>query len=400
MKKLTIIGGGASAMMFAANIDSKKYQVTLCEKNKSLGRKFLLAASKGGLNITFNTSLDKLIEKYYPSEFMEKPLRTYSNSDLIEWFEKIKIKTFVGSSNRVFVDLKQKPIDILRKITRLIEDKNVTIKYGMEWIDWDKSGNLCFKNGEVLESDINIFALGGASWKATGSNGKWVKPFENKNVKTLPFRAANCAFSVNWQKEFITKHEGKPLKNISLQFKNQVENGELIITKFGLEGNAIYALSKLIQDELLHSETAIIHLDLKPTLTIDQVKTKYQTSNSKKVTDILKYDLNFDRTQIAFIKHFTDRDTFQNPKLICEVLKSLPIPIRSAGDIDKAITTLGGISLDELDYNFQLKKNPNNYAVGEMLDWFAPTGGYNLQGCFSMGYALAEYLNSKYKTHI
>jgi len=81
--------------------------------------------------------------------------------------------------------------------------------------------------------------------------------------------------------------------------------------------------------------------------------------------------------------------------LLSELIKSVPIVVHSADDIDKAISTLGGIDLSEVDGDFQLKKMPNNYAIGEMLDWYAPTGGYLLQGCFSMGYVLADHLNSQ-----
>jgi hypothetical protein len=62
--------------------------------------------------------------------------------------------------------------------------------------------------------------------------------------------------------------------------------------------------------------------------------------------------------------------------------------------LDRAISSLGGIALDEIDAHFHLKKIPHSYAIGEMLDWFAPTGGYLLQACFSMGFALAKHLNA------
>ena len=111
------------------------------------------------------------------------------------------------------------------------------------------------------------------------------------------------------------------------------------------------------------------------------------------MTDILKEDLNLDRTSIGLLKQFSDKDTFLNPDLLAETIKSVPVIIQSADELDKAISTLGGIALDEIDENFQYKKIPNSYAIGEMLDWYAPTGGYLLQGCFSMGFVLAKHLN-------
>lgn len=392
MKRLTIIGGGPAALMLAAQIDTKKYQVTLCERKKSVGRKFLVAG-EGGLNLTYNASVEELITQYFPSEFMDPIIRQFTNEDLINWFNDLGIATFIGSSNRVFSDLELKPIEVLNKIVDYISTKEITIQLDRKWLGWNEEGHLCFEELEDVASDIVVFALGGASWKVTGSDGGWTKAFEARGLRVLAFRAANCAFGVNWNKNFITTHEGKPLKNIALTYLNHCSKGELVISKFGLEGNAIYALSQKIQDALLTEESVVIHLDLKPTMTVDQIKAKYKRSRLSKVTDILKKDLNLDSTTIGLLKQFSNKNTFLNPDLLAETIKSIPLIIQSADELDKAISTLGGIALDEIDKNFQYKKIPNTYAIGEMLDWYAPTGGYLLQACFSMGFVLAKYLN-------
>tara|TARA_R110001583_G_scaffold123082_1_gene274424 strand:+ start:44027 stop:45217 length:1191 start_codon:yes stop_codon:yes gene_type:complete len=392
MKNLTIIGGGPAALMLAAQLDTEKYNVTLIEKKKTVGRKFLVAG-KGGLNLTYSSSVEELISQYFPSEFMAPIIRQFSNKDFINWLNSHDIATFIGSSNRVFSDLKLKPIEVLNKIVTYIATKKIKFQLDTTWLGWNEDGNLCFEKLENIDSDIVVFALGGASWKVTGSDGKWSKNFEERGVSVQPFRAANCAFEVDWNKSFIATHEGKPLKNISLSYNGHVSKGELVISKFGLEGNAIYALSQKIQEKLLTEKSTVIHLDLKPTMTVDQIKAKYNGSKLSKVTDILKKALNLDRTSIGLLKQFTDKDTFSNNELLAETIKSVPIIIKSSEALDKAISTLGGIALDEIDENFQCKKIPNSYAIGEMLDWYAPTGGYLLQGCFSMGFVLAKYLN-------
>jgi predicted flavoprotein YhiN len=96
---------------------------------------------------------------------------------------------------------------------------------------------------------------------------------------------------------------------------------------------------------------------------------------------------------MALIRSFISKEEFVNAKLLAEKIKNLPLIVTSVGPMDKAISTAGGISLNETDETFQLKKLPNHYVIGEMLDWDAPTGGYLLQGCFSMGYCLAKNLN-------
>ena len=392
MKNVTIIGGGPAALMLAAQIDTEKYQVTVCEKKKTVGRKFLVAG-EGGLNLTYNSTTEELINQYSPSEFMDPIIRQFTNEDLIHWLHHHEIPTFIGSSNRVFPDLDLKPIAVLNKIVEFIETKKIAFKLDTKWIGWNKEGDLIFEDSDEIKSDIVVFAMGGGSWKVTGSDGQWKEVFEARGIEAPPFRAANCAFEIDWNKNFITTHEGKPLKNIALTYKNQTSKGELVISKFGLEGNAIYALSEKIQEKLLTRESVQIQLDLKPTMTVDQIKAKHKNSRQTKVTDILKKDLHLDRTSIGILKQFSNKDSFSNPDLLAETIKSVPLTILSADELDNAISSLGGIALEEIDANFQCKKIPNSYAIGEMLDWYAPTGGYLLQGCFSMGFALANHLN-------
>ena len=378
--------------MLAAQLDTDKYQVTIYDKKKAVGRKFLVAG-EGGLNLTFNAPLNELINHYHPNDFIAPILQQFTNEDLRNWFMSLEIPTFLGSSNRVFPAKELKPIDVLNKIIEYLTAKDVHFKLDTQWTGWNTKGHLCFNDSEDIESDITVFALGGASWKVTGSDGSWSDTFIERGINVLPFRAANCAFHIDWDKNFIHTHAGKPLKNIALKYKKQTSKGELVVSEFGLEGNALYALSRSLQDELLTKKSVCLKVDLKPTMTMSQIKAKYKKSKLTKVTDILKEDLSLDRTAVALIKQYSDKETFMDIDQLAKIIKAVPITLTAADDIDKAISTLGGIALDEVDTNFQLNKMPNTYAIGEMLDWYAPTGGYLLQGCFSMGFSLAENLN-------
>ena len=390
---IAIIGGGPAALMLAAQLDTRKYEVAIYDRKKSVGRKFLVAG-EGGLNLTYSSPTDELIAQYSPSEFMASSLKQFTNTDLIQWLSDIDIPTFVGSSNRVFPEQGLKPIEVLNKIVEHISGKGVKFHLGTEWIGWNKENELCFNGLKGIRADFTVFALGGASWKVTGSDGSWAQPFVNRGVNVLPFRAANCAFGVNWDKKFISTHAGKPLKNITLSFNGHAAKGELVISTFGLEGNALYALSHKLQETLITTEKTTIYLDLKPTMTATQIKEKYTKTKLSKVTDILKEDLNLDRTTVALLKQYTDKETFMDINGLAKHIKALPITLTKSDDIDKAISTLGGIALNEVDEYFQIRKISNTYAIGEMLDWYAPTGGYLLQGCFSMGVALAKHLNA------
>lgn len=394
MKKLAIIGGGPAALMLAAQLDTAKYKVTLCDRNKAVGRKFLVAGD-GGLNLSYNSSVEDLIAQYYPSSFMAPIIQKFNNQDLIKWFNEHEIPTFIGSSDRVFPDLDLKPIEVLNKITDSVKNNEVSYHLETTWIGWNEEGALVFEEYEDAYFDIVVYAMGGASWKVTGSDGEWGYDFVEKGIEVKDFRSANCAFAVEWNKDFINVHKGKPVKNVALSYDGQISKGELVITTFGLEGNAIYPLSQKLQEALLSQESVTIYLDLKPTMTVEQIREKYKKSTLEKATTILRKELNLDRAAIGIIKRFSDKETFLNPDKLVEIIKSVPVVVHAADDLDKAISSLGGVALDEIDENFQLKKLPNHYVIGEMLDWYAPTGGYLLQACFSMGYVLAEHLNRK-----
>jgi len=392
MKHIAIIGGGPAALMLAAELDTQKYRVTLVERNKALGRKFLVAG-EGGLNLTYQSSVAELIRQYAPADFIDPIIRSFTNADLRNWFHQRGVRTFVGSSNRVFPDLELKPIQVLNKMLEYLSTKDIEVRLDTRWTGWNTAGQLCFEHREDLQPDLTVFALGGASWKVTGSDGNWRQAFTARGIKVQPFRAANCAFAVDWQQDFIVTHEGKPLKNIALTFQGHSAKGELVISKFGLEGNAIYALSQKIQKALLKEDRVVIHLDLKPTLSVDQIRDKHQRSRRSKVTDVLKKDLNLDRASIGLLKQFSDKASFLDPERLAATIKAIPVVVYAPDDLDKAISSLGGIALDEKDEHFELKRIPHSFVIGEMLDWFAPTGGYLLQACFSMGYVLAKYLN-------
>jgi len=392
MKKLAIIGGGPSALMLAAQIDTDVYDVTLYEKKKAVGRKFLVAG-EGGLNLTYNAPLKELSSSYVPKEFMTSIISQFTNEDLRSWCEHHGVKSFVGSSSRVFPDSKLKPIDVLNKMVKSVRANEVKFALEAEWTGWNDKGELSFEGADDAAYDRVVFALGGASWKVTGSDGLWSKYFEEKGVVLKPFRAANCAFSVSWNKNFLTTHEGKPLKNVAMIYDKQYSKGELTISKFGLEGNALYALSEKIQKTLLSEDSATVYLDLKPTMTVDQIKAKFNSTKLAKTTEILKEVLNLDRASVGVLKQWTDKETFLNSNSLAAIIKSVPVTVNAADEIDKAISTTGGIAIEAIDENFQLKKIQNAYAIGEMVDWYAPTGGYLLQACFSMGFVLAEYLN-------
>lgn len=392
-KTVSIIGGGPAALILAALLDCQKFNVTIYEKNKTLGRKFLVAG-KGGFNLTHSEPISELIARYTPPHFLEKALLDFDNDDFRKWIGTIGIPTYIGSSKRVYPESGIKPITVLNAILGVLAKQGVTIQLQHTWTGWTSNDAVVFNSDTAIKSDYTIFAMGGGSWKVTGSDGTWLKLFEKESIPVIPFQSSNCAYRVNWSEDFILEHEGSPLKNIAISCLNKRQKGEAVITRFGLEGNAIYALSPQIREELQSQQKAIVFLDMKPTLRSDDLLQKIKKSTFKKTSETLQKEVKLSPAQIGLLKKYLSKETYLNPELLAQNIKKLSIEITDSALLNDAISTTGGIQLQAVDENFQLKNKKYNYCIGEMLDWDAPTGGYLLQACFSMGMHLARHLNS------
>jgi uncharacterized flavoprotein (TIGR03862 family) len=396
-KSVAIIGSGPAALMLAATLNETFFDVTIYEKNYAPARKFLVAGD-GGFNLTHSEDIEQFVTRYTPPLFLEESLRSFTNVDLCNWLKQIGIETHVGTSKRIFPVKGIKPIDVLNAILNELKKKNVQLKTRHEWKGWNNKNELIIEHDAeefFVKADIVVFALGGASWAKTGSDGGWAKLFSQKGIRTIPFQASNCAYQIKWGDNFLKQAEGKSLKNISIICNDIEKKGEAVITKFGLEGGAVYALSPQIREQLNKNKTATIFIDLKPSLPIDLIKDKLILKQNKTLTTNLKEGLKLNQTQIALLKSVLSKEEFINTNALAHNIKKLPLQIISAAPVDEAISTVGGISLQEVDDWFQLKKLPNHYAVGEMLSWDAPTGGYLLQACFSMGGFLGKHINTE-----
>jgi len=393
-KKVAIIGGGTAGLFLAAFLNTDIYDLTIFEKNTSLGRKFLVAGD-GGFNLTNSEELSSFKSRYTPASFLDNALDNFSNTALRTWLLSLGIPTFVGSSGRVFPEKGIKPIEVLKSIETHLINKNVKFEFNKTFTNWDKENSLEFNSKEIIKSDYTVFALGGSSWKVTGSDGSWLNIFNKKGIDTLPFRPSNCAYKIKWHEKFIQNNEGKPLKNISISLKNKIQKGEAVITKFGIEGNAIYGLSPEIQAILASKNEAVVYADFKPTYNLSTLTEKITQSNSN-ITTALRKKIKLPPVVIELIKVTLTKEEFLDIQILAKFIKNFPLTIVDSAPIDEAISTSGGINLNAIDSNFEIKKIKNHFCIGEMLDWDAPTGGYLIQACASTGVYLAHQLNNKY----
>lgn len=386
-KKIIIIGGGAAGLM-AADRWCDDFEIAIYEKGKTVGRKFLVAG-KGGFNLTNKVKGEDLVRHYLPHDFLKKALLKNDSSKMRSWLNDLGIPTFVGTSGRVFPEKGIKPIQVLKKLKDRLVEKGVEFFFHHEFKSFDKEGNIIITNeGKefTLDADYFIFSLGGASWSVTGSDGKWTKAFEKVGIKIIPFQASNCGLNIEWPDHFKSHHAGKPLKNIKVEIDGFEVKGEATITDYGLEGNAIYPLIWKVREAFSRNETPTINIDFKPLNSQKQLLDKIKNKVPK--TKVFAQALNLNSTQVALIKSFSEKDNFLQPPVFINSVKHLQISIQSLRPIEEAISTIGGIDLNEVNSNFSLKKHPSIFVIGEMLNWDAPTGGFLLQGCFSMAHAI------------
>ena len=390
-EKVTIVGAGPSGLFCAYQLLKRGYAVDLYDQMSGVGKKFLIAGD-GGLNITHSEDLKTFATRYGKNEeAFSSLLNDFSPQDLRSWCEELEVKTFVGTSGRVFPE-KLKAAEILLnwlKVLKSYQNFNLFLKHRLLNVSNDKE--LTFEGELKVKASTVIFALGGASWEKTGSDGKWNELFENLGIEVEPFLPMNCGFEKPWSEHFISKVDRTPLKNITIKVGNQKVRGEVMLTPFGMEGGGIYALSNIIRDYILKEGKCFINLDLKPDFDNETILKKIKAKKPKdSLSNHLRKALKLDKAAIVLLRELTNRDTFEKPEYLAEQIKNLKVELFSMRPLSEAISTSGGVSFTGLTSDLEVKSIPGMYVVGEMLDWEAPTGGYLLQGCFSTAWRVVD----------
>ena len=386
-KHIAIIGGGPAGLI-AADVLVPTHEVHLYEQGKSVGRKFLVAG-QGGFNLTNSVDGAELEAMYTPPGFLDEALAEFGSTATRNWLLEMGIATYVGTSGRVFPTKGIKPIDVLNAIRARLAERGVQFHLEHTFVGFDAEANVLIEHeGERtgIHADHTLFALGGASWSVTGSTGTWPELFAPLGIGTAPFSASNCGVEVAWPEAFAHAHAGKPLKNVRIHAGERSSFGEATITAQGLEGNAIYPVVPALRVALSSNTPAILRIDLKPNNSNDQLLDKIAGKEPKNYAEAL----NLDRATFALLKAFTTKERFFSPFALAQDIKELHVPVAALRPIEEAISTVGGIRTEDLSPDFSFKRYPKLFALGEMVDWDAPTGGFLLQGCFAMGHHAAQ----------
>jgi uncharacterized flavoprotein (TIGR03862 family) len=378
---IAVVGAGPAGLMAAERLAASGARVDIYDRMPSTLRKFLMAG-RGGLNLTHSEPFERFLGRYGKRASALRPaLEAFPPHSLRTWADGLGAETFVGSSGRVFPKA-MKASPLVRAWLKRLEDLGVRIHVRHDWTGWS-NGALIFDtpDGAIeIRPDVTILALGGASWPKLGSTGGWVDMLAARGVEITPFRAANAGFQVAWSPHFIERFAGQPLKTIALSFDGRMVRGEIMLTRYGVEGGAVYALSSALRDAIARDGHADLVVDLKPDMTAGQLASKLGRASAKdSLSNRLRKALGLPPPAIGLVHETHTSD-----------VKAVTIRLQAMQGLDRAISSAGGIRFEAVTDNFELKALPGVFAVGEMLDWEAPTGGYLLQACFATAVKAAD----------
>jgi uncharacterized flavoprotein (TIGR03862 family) len=394
MTVVAVIGAGPAGLMAAEVLAQGGANVTVYDAMASAGRKFLMAG-RGGLNLTHSEALPEFLARYGAAKSRLMPaIDAFPPDALRAWSEALGQPTFVGSSGRVFPQaFKASPL--LRAWLRRLDAMSVKFALRHRWTGWDQNGKLLFQTAggqHVVGSSATVLALGGASWPRLGSDGGWAEAIAARDVTISPLRPANCGFTVGWSEIFRNRFEGHPLKGIALSFGQRRVRGEAMITRTGIEGGAVYALSADLREAVLAIGEATLYVALRPDLTSVELTAQLSAPRGKQsLSNYLRKIAHLSPVDIGLLQEAAIASgvslSAMSPAALADLINAAPIKLNGVAPIARAISTAGGISFDELDADFMLRRLPGVFAAGEMLDWEAPTGGYLLQASFATGAA-------------
>lgn len=385
IKTVGIVGTGPAALMAGTIILENGNKVVFFDHKKSPGRKFLVAGN-GGFNLTNNEEL-KLFLSRYEGEIIKKAVSNFTNTDFRTFLLKIGIETYVGSSGKIFPLEGIKPIDVLRNWKNYLLKLGASFEMEHTLVDFQKN-TLIFehlKEKKIRSFDNIVFALGGGSWSKTGSDGKWLKLFQEKGIVCSEFGASNSGFVLINHQE-ISNYSGQIIKNCKVYSVETEKMGDIVISDYGVEGAPIYALNGSFRKGIP------VYLDFKPTISEELIRIKLE--KAKNTSEGLK-ELKLAKVAIEWIRSVLNKEQYLNSLVVSSTIKRFEFQIEKLRPVSEVISTIGGVKLEMVTDSFELKSFPNTFCIGEMIDWDAPTGGYLIQACVSSGYITGKSISSQ-----
>lgn len=395
VRTVHIIGAGPAGLMAAERLAQAGLKVVVHDAMPSVGRKFLMAG-RGGLNLTHSEATEGFVGRYRAAAgTVEAWLEAFSPTHLIGWAEGLGQPTFTGSSGRVFPRA-MKASPLLRAWLARLSGLGVEVRTrsccsgfrrnddGLEWVFETPDGE------RVERPHAVVLALGGASWPRLGSDGTWREWLEAGGVVVEPFRPSNVGFDVTWSAVFADRFAGEPLKPVALTHGEWTVRGEAMVTRYGLEGGAIYALSAPLREAVERDGTASLTIDLRPDLSVEALAGRLAKPRGKdSATNWLRKVAGLSAPAVGLLREIPGELPAGADKL-AKRIKAVRLTLTGVQGLARAISSAGGVRLDQVDAGLMLTALPGVFVAGEMLDWEAPTGGYLLQASMASGVVAAD----------
>jgi uncharacterized flavoprotein (TIGR03862 family) len=406
---VAVIGAGPAGLMAADVLQSHGVQVHVFDAMPSVGRKFLLAGI-GGLNLTHSEAMPGFLARYAQRADALAPfVQAFAPDAVRAWAGELGVKTFVGTSGRVFPkDMKAAPL-LRAWLHRLRSggDAKPPVQFHMRhrWLGWADDGTtlrFASPDGETaFAADATVLALGGASWSRLGSDGAWVPLLAARGVDVAPLRPSNCGFDVaptgpdraGWSDHLRVRFAGEPVKPVAMTAADATgvahrQQGEFVVTATGVEGSLVYAFSAGLRDAIAAQGQATLTLDLLPQHTLDQVRTETRRPRgTRSLSTHLKSRLHLQGVKMGLLHELLSPAQLNDPEALAGFIKALPLLLSAPRPIDEAISSAGGVRFEALDGRLMTRATPGLFVAGEMLDWEAPTGGWLLTACLATGRA-------------
>ena len=403
---IAVIGAGPAGLMAAVAAAQNKARVILIEKNERPGKKLLLTG-KGRCNIThLEEDIPTLCDAFgKKGKFLFTALQQFAPQDVIDFFNKNQVETKVERGQRVF-PVSDKAEDVLKALRSFLRKKkvmtysNCTVK---KFINKNGLiGGLTTAEGEIRAKQY-ILCTGGMAYPTTGSAGqgyKLARQLHHTVIEPVP-----ALVPLKAKELWVRDLQGLSLKNVQISLyqngKKQTERfGEALFTHEGMSGPIILDMSKEIS-ALLQTGKVELRLDFKPALDYPKLDQRIQRDWQKMSNKMYKNSLDdlLPQKLIPVIVRLSGIDPDKKVNVISKeerscllhLLKELPLTVRSLHGFEKAIVTAGGVDLKEIDPRTMRSKLVENlYFAGEIIDLDGPTGGYNLQMCWSTGHLAGE----------
>ncbi|HIX63421.1 MAG TPA: NAD(P)/FAD-dependent oxidoreductase [Candidatus Mediterraneibacter colneyensis] len=408
MSKVIIVGGGAAGMMAAVTAAENGKEVELFEKNDKLGKK-LFITGKGRCNIT--NAAD--IEEFFPAvssnpKFLYSAFYSFTNSQTIDFFENLGVRTKVERGGRVFPESDHSS-DVIRALEREMEQLGVKINLNAEVKELlpgkpDEDGKMSVRgivlsSGKKVYGDAVIVATGGISYPSTGSTGDGFRFAGKCGHKVTELSPSLVPMEVKeW---YAGELMGLSLRNIEIRItdgkkKLYQEFGEMLFTHYGVTGPVILSASSIVGTRLKQTELTL-HIDLKPALAEEQldkrVLREFEGNHNRQfknaVDSLFPAKLRPVMVELSGIPEDkkVHEITKEERRSFVRLIKDFTMTLTGLRGYNEAIITKGGVSVREIDPGTMASKLVDGlYFAGEVLDLDAVTGGYNLQIAWSTGY--------------